>query len=383
MGRPKVAIVRCGDYTPENVERAVADSLALIGGMERFVQPGQRVLLKPNLLSPFPPERGVTTHPAVVAAVAKLGKEAGGELWLGDSSGGITFTTTERALDICGMRAVGERFGARVINFEKESSVPATGKVFRSFNVAEAVRDADVVISLPRLKNHGEAVITGAVKNMYGAVPGSGKPGGHQAGNTPALFGEVVVDVYEAATPTFAVMDAVIGMEGDGPAHGRLRHAGYIIAADDPVALDIVMARLLGYKTEHIPALVSAARRGISPGFDGVKLLGETRARVPNWKPTSTFNRFFVSLGKLRPLNDVFWDLQKVKPKIDKDLCEKCRVCVDSCPVEAIDMADYPEIDDERCIYCYCCHELCPHGAVELQSHWLVRTLCRGWRGSK
>jgi uncharacterized protein (DUF362 family)/ferredoxin len=380
MEKASVAVVRCEDYARENVDRAVAEALDLIGGIGRFVHNGQNVLLKPNLLTPFPPEKGVTTHPVVVEAVAKLAKSAGGSLSLGDSSGGITFSGTERALRKCGMQEVAGSVDARVLNFDKEGSLPARGTVFKDFHVAKPVKEADVVISLPRMKNHGEAVITGAVKNMYGAVPGSGKPAGHQAGHNPESFGEVVLDVYQAATPHLAVMDAVIGMEGDGPAHGKLKKAGYILASDNPIALDIAFARLVGIKPRHVPALKSASERGLFPDLENIELLGETQAKVPDWRPTSTFNSIIQAVGRVKALSTFFWEIQKVRPKIAEDRCTKCLVCADSCPVKAIDVPDYPVIDDEKCIYCYCCHELCPSGAVDLEPHWLIRTLSRKWR---
>ena len=168
MDKALVSLTACSDYSPDAVRAAVACVMDHLGGMKSFVSPGQSVLLKPNLLTDREPDAAVTTHPEVVRALIRLVKESGGRPSVGDSPANVT--KIDRVWERTGFRAMCEQEGVPLINFEKAGSTPVTvGSV--SFSIAQPVLDADVVISVPKVKTHMLTIFTGAVKNLYGIVP--------------------------------------------------------------------------------------------------------------------------------------------------------------------------------------------------------------------
>lgn len=178
--RSKVSIVRCKDYEHDNVKNAIKNSLTLIGGLSKFVEQGNTVLLKVNAIIGFPAERAATTHPAVVRAMVELVTEAGGIPLVGDSSGAFGFTG--QSLEMCGIAKAARDGGAKLVNFESTGtySVNVNGKILKTINIAKPVIDCDVLISMPKLKTHQLTKYTGAVKNFYGVIPGTGKAMIHQ-----------------------------------------------------------------------------------------------------------------------------------------------------------------------------------------------------------
>ncbi len=371
----EVALVKCNDYARGNVERAVSEALELLGGMRRFVRPGANVLLKPNLLAPHPPEDAVTTHPEIVAAVARAAVRAGGNVSIGDSPGlrSLAFVA-EKA----GIAAVARELGIPLREFDDpvEPARPPAAR-FRKLSLARAALEADVLINLPKVKTHQQMFLTLAVKNLFGCVAGKQKVAWHMnAGRDSALFARVLVEVCQAVSPALSVADAVIGMEGTGPSHGDPRHFGFIAAGPDPFALDAVLTWLLGFSPEDSPVL-TAARQARADGLpvgetdlDRIRLLGAPpdELRPGRVRPPVTGRLMFVP----RPLAGLVRRLVTVKPRIRRSRCRGCGVCVESCPAQAAKIIDRRvRIDDTSCIRCFCCQELCPHGAVKVKRGWL------------
>ncbi|MEW6244625.1 MAG: DUF362 domain-containing protein [Bacillota bacterium] len=353
----EVACIRALEYGRDKVLGAVRRALSLLGGINRFISPGDRVLIKPNLLRPAAPEQAITTHPDLIWAVATLVKRAGGRAVVGDSSGGTLKGRgmTSTALDRTGARAAALDAGAEVINFDSYGTVEVAG-----IHISRAVIEADVVISLPKVKTHGLTVYTGAVKNMFGVVPGLLKSRLHRQAPTVPQFSEVLVDIYSACNVKLAVADGILAMEGNGPSAGRPKHLGYIFASQDPVALDAVVESILGIPSGSVLTTTIAARRGLGVAdLSAIRVLGDqpvkTRFQLPD---TTTVTRLpgFLSRWAL--------DLMEIVPKISKR-CTGCAVCVSSCPVSAIEDPS-SGIRMDRCIRCLCCHELCPSQAVDL-----------------
>jgi uncharacterized protein (DUF362 family)/Pyruvate/2-oxoacid:ferredoxin oxidoreductase delta subunit len=311
-------------------------------------------------------------------AVTRLFQQKGAEVWIGDSSGGVTMAGTKRALSASGMAEVCERTGARLVNFDEAGSVRCEGRMLGEFFLAKPLVEADLVVSMAKLKNHGEMIFTGAMKNLYGGIPGFGKPQGHKIGNTPKRFGEAIVDIFAVVKPGLSIIDGVIGMDGDGPSHGRIRKIGYLLASESAVAVDIAACRLVGYDPSRIANLPAAVERGIFPSLEAVEILGEKDAKIPDWKAPSTFSMMYTALGGIRFINDFFWNLQRVRPRISLERCTQCQLCVNSCPVEAIDSETH-QIDKKACISCYCCHELCPADAVSLKKNPILERLANLW----
>lgn len=373
-----VSIVKCEDYEPERVKKSIIQSLELIGGIENIVKPGDNVLLKVNIIVGFPPERAATTHPSVVRAMVEIVKEAGGIPWVGDSSGAYGYTA--KSLKMSGIRKATEDAGGKIINFESTGAyqVDVDGKVLTSVNIAKPVLNCDVLVSLPKLKTHMMTKYTGAVKNFYGAIPGSGKAAIHRIAATEESFSNAVVDIYSALKPQLAVMDGIVGMEGEGAINGTPIESKVILSSVDCVALDAVSSEVMGFHHKDILTTCFAHERGLGVGdLDMIEVVGEQigdvkldfkKSRHMYYKLPEFFGKFIFKFAE---------NFSKVE--ISKDECKKCRVCLDNCPALAITLEPEPSINREKCIKCYCCHELCTNGAVKLKTSYLGRQLLKSF----
>ena len=372
-----VSVSRCEDYAPDSVASALDAALSPLGGMAAFVRPGQRVLLKVNLLSRAVPERAVTTHPEIVRALIHEVRNAGGIPFVGDSPGGPNTPSQVRRLwTDTGIAAVCSDENVELVLFDDDPMrVPSPeGRLYTSFTVGRAVGEADVVISVPKFKTHGFMMFTGAVKNLFGCIPGLEKAQYHLKVPDRYDFGVMLVDLMLACRPTLAVMDAVVGMEGDGPAGGTPRRVGAILASPDCVALDVVASAMAGLDPVEVYTNRAAVDRGIaSPSADGVEVLGTAWRELAMGDyalPARDLASLFpVGLGRrLRS-----WTT--ARPVLERpDSCTRCRVCEKSCPVGAITVSESgPAFDHTTCIRCYCCQELCPPQAIGLTTPLLAR----------
>ncbi len=385
MSQP-VAIVPCSNYEQERVAESVGRAIELLGGMARFVQPGQRVLLKANLLSASPPEKAITTHPAVVETVVRAIQSAGGIVTIGDSPGSsVRFNEKSlRALyAVTGMSDVAERTGAELLldTRSTEISFPA-GKLLKRIDVIQAAVDADAIVSLPKFKNHILTTFTGATKNMFGVVPGTKKALLHATPRTLANFVDALLDILQWSAPVLTIMDGIVGMEGNGPSGGQPRQVGVVLASRDGVALDAIAAEIAGIPPEHILLLRQAAARGWWSGrIEDVPVLGAAleAVRVPDFVPARANHH--PESGTGIPIIDRYIvprlvNSLAVRPTPQRGRCTACRTCLRACPREAIEIRDgLAHVDYGRCIRCYCCHEMCPENAIDLEQPVLSRLL--------
>lgn len=376
MNKSIVSIARAQDYEPNTVERAVVESLNNLGGIEKYISPGQKVLLKPNLLGTFKPDKAVTTHPEVVKAMARIVIAAGAECFIGDSPGMGTFDSVCR---ITGMASVAEATGATLIELGNPGEyIQSDNKVGRKLPLTKVIDDINVIITLPKLKTHGQMGFTGAIKNQYGLLPGSLKAEYHYRMKTREWLAEFIVDINRSAPMILAVMDAVIGMEGDGPSGGDPRHIGCIMASADLTAIDAIACRMVGIEPTTNPILSAAAKRGFGVICEN---LIETVGENPDDFKIDDFKTIKEYIGILRllplPGPAIEWLRQnwKAHPEIDPDKCIKCMNCRDGCPITppAIDPDKDWKVNKSTCIKCYCCHEFCPVKAIKLDPTWFER----------
>ncbi len=372
----KVSIVKCENYEYDNVKNAIKKSLDLTGGLPKFVKPGNIVLLKVNAIIGFAPERAATTHPAVVRAMAELVNEAGGIPLVGDSSGAFGFTG--QSLEMCGIAKAARDAGAKLVNFESTGTYPVNvnGKILRTINIAKPVIDCDVLISMPKLKTHQLTKYTGAVKNFYGVIPGTGKAAIHQLAPSEESLSQAVVDVYSALKPTLAVMDGIVGMEGEGATNGTPIGSKVIMSSSDCVALDAVASEVIGFFHKDIMTTRFAHERGLGVGIlDEIEVLGEKikdvrldfrKSKYIAYKLPDFIRKIMFSFAE---------NVSSVE--ICADECKTCGICVKSCPAAAITLEQEPFIDQKKCNKCYCCHELCPNGAVKLNTSFLGKILLK------
>jgi len=366
-----VAIVKCKDYEKERVFEAVHNLLEMLGEIGKFVKAGEKVLLKPNMLSAKEPERGITTHPVVLEAVVREVQSVGGEVWIGDSPSGAV-KGLKRYWENTGFKDVADRTGARLVNFEAGGTVARTVKG-EKYHFARAVFEADVVINLPKFKTHGLTLYTGAIKNLYGTLPGLQKATFHKLHPHPQNFSRVLVNVFSSVRPRLNLMDGILGMEGNGPATGNLRNVGLLLASEDGIALDTVASSIMGFKENEVDAIRLAGEDGVGENsVEKIEILGEKLDAVRLEDFSLPSNR----LIRLVPEFLMKWVARFVwaRPQADPEKCTGCGVCANSCPVHAIQMVDgRPVMDYNVCINCLCCNESCPEGAIVQQMSWLAR----------
>ncbi len=376
-----VSLIKCDSYQQKKVDSAVRESVELIGGLSKIIHPEDKVLLKVSMLNANPPEKAVTTHPAIVKAAIKLVKEVGGKPFIGDSPG-VAYEEIEEAWQKTGLRKAVEEEGAKVVNFRQIKKFDnSRNKKVPVLYIAKEVMDADVVISLPKLKTHSLTLFTGAIKNLYGTIPGFRKKEIHALTVKPQDFAEVIVDILAAVKPKLAIMDGIVGMEGNGPAAGTPRKIGVVLASKDFVAIDAVASNIIGYNPLDIDIIRIANERKLGVGeLDEIEIKGKNldEVKVRDFELASNASAllnkmpsFVISMGRL-----LIPYLLKVEPEIEQDKCTGCEVCIMHCPIGAIRMTgDFPIIDRKKCIKCFCCQEFCPQKAVKIKYSWLAKKL--------
>ncbi|MBI5844782.1 MAG: DUF362 domain-containing protein [Deltaproteobacteria bacterium] len=327
----------------------------------------KKVLVKPNILAGEPPEKGVTTHPALVRAVVKKLSEEGALVMVGDNSGVFGYGRTQKAAKIAGIaEAAGDCFihlGRSPVRHELPSAdIPHV-------MIAEEVLSADLVINLPKLKTHGLTFYTGAIKNTFGYVVGGDKMRVHSKAATQQRFAQALVHIFSIRPPDLNIMDAVVAMEGNGPHHGKLRHLGKILASPNAVCLDAAAIYMTGHNPGSILHLAVAGERGLGKiDINHIRLNKEIKP-LTDFKMPATFTPGVAGLV----LNRFLARWINCLPEIDHGLCKKCGLCSRHCPVGAMKMkeGEYPGVDKKICINCYCCQEMCPEDAISLKGRTL------------
>lgn len=350
-------MIEPADY--ENVARAI-DRV-----FDGFPLPmaGRKVLIKPNVLRASEAREGIVTHPAVLKAVVrKVQARDPAEIVVGDNPGLFNYGDNEASFKQTGL--MDAALGC-YRNIGNESVKVAFNPDFRpQVSVSRAVLEADIVISLPKFKTHGLTVLTGGIKNSYGILPGAQKAMLHRIAGSPDRFHELVVDVFKLRVPDLFILDAVVGMEGNGPASPELRDIGLILAADNAVALDAVMAVMMGLDPEQLRFLRKAQADGLGDyAMETIDVLGELKP-LPDFKLPPLGGAAVQDSADLQGLISA---RTRVRPKADPALCTGCGTCIDQCPVAALSMPeDLPVVDADTCITCFCCQEICPEKAIAL-----------------
>ncbi|MFO7930136.1 MAG: DUF362 domain-containing protein [Thermodesulfobacteriota bacterium] len=327
---------------------------------------GKKVLIKPNVLRSAGPDEAITTHPSVLSAVlANAASRNPASIVVGDNPGMLDYGANQESFKKTGLM---EAAGGYYENIGDDPVPVSFNPEFMStVSVSRAVLDADVIISLPKFKTHGLTVITGALKNSYGILPGAIKAKLHKAAGSPERFHELLVDVFSLRVPDLFIVDAVVGMEGNGPASPDLRDVGCIIAGDNAVAVDSVIAKMMGLDPGRLRFLQYAKEKGLGD-YEEESITTHGKAEpIPDYK--------IPPLGGEANLNNP--DIQElissriqVRPIPDEELCTGCGTCAEQCPVSALVMdeqTDLPVVDEETCIACFCCQEVCPEKAIRLE----------------
>jgi uncharacterized protein (DUF362 family) len=218
MNRSTVALVRCDSYDADQVYAALTRGVELLGGLDRFVRSGERILLKPNILAGEAPEKAVTTHPAVLAGCVELFQRGGATVCFGDSPG---LESPSHAAEKSGLREAGAQSGAEFVEFAPgKPLVNPHGKMATEFPIAQVIHECDGIVNLPKMKTHQLTRVTGAVKNLFGCIPGKRKALYHVQHQNVTDFCTLLTELNQGLRPRLHVMDGIVAMEGNGPRSG-------------------------------------------------------------------------------------------------------------------------------------------------------------------
>jgi uncharacterized protein (DUF362 family)/NAD-dependent dihydropyrimidine dehydrogenase PreA subunit len=325
---------------------------------------GKKVLIKPNVLRSSEAEEGIVTHPAVLKAVVeKVEEMEPASLIVGDNPGLVSYGANEESFEKTGLMSAAKGYYENIGN--DSVKVDFNPDFMPRVSLSRAVLEADIIISLPKFKTHGLTVMTGAIKNSYGFLPGAQKSKLHRAAGSSERFHEVIVDVFQLRVPDFFIVDAVIGMEGNGPTSTDLRSIGLLLAANNAVALDSVIARMMGLDPGRLRFLKKARENGLGDyDLDKIEIIGELKT-LPDFKLPPLGGE---AIMENEAVQEMIRSKTLVKPQANPDLCTACGTCIDQCPVSALSMnEDLPQVDEETCIRCFCCQEICPEKAIALR----------------
>ena len=369
MRKSRVAVVRCPDYKLENLSTSLEKCLDLLGGLSAFLKPGSKIFVKVNHLSPSSsPDKAIYTHPLFVQEALRLFTDYSVDITVGDDID----SNREDAFLVSGYRRVCADLGIRLVNLKETGfrEVPVRGNVLKKIYIARPVLDADVIVNFPKLKTHSFAIFTGAVKNMYGCIPYGLRLDCHRRFARHDVFSQMLVDLFSCVPPHLTIMDAVIGMEGEGPSAGAPKNIGLILSSSDAVALDAAATRIVGYEPLHIYTTYYAQERGLGVGdIDLIEILGEKieDVEVKNFKPSAVA----VSLFRKKLPSFLYAYIQgrlALTPEIVSANCAACLECVNICPAQTISVSEKAAwINEKKCIHCLCCHEVCRFKAIRLK----------------
>lgn len=368
----QVCVVKCESYESFLVEQAVRNAVQLLGGITSFIKPGSNVLVKPNLLMSKEPEYAITTHPEVVRAVIRILKEISCKVFVGDgpSIWGRYIDNVDEVYEVSGIKKLCRDEGAELVSFDKY-------RMRDKFQLTAWLDKCDYLVNLPKFKTHELTLLTGGIKNLFGLVSRTYKLELHKNYFKPDEFSRVLVDIYQDARPALTIIDGISAIEGDGPAtSGKVRQLNLLLGGADCVALDTVMAKIMGIRGQEVLTTKEAALRGLGEGrLSEIKIQGEDIDKL-NIEP------FILPVTSMK-INYLAWPLKKIlKPLIRyypyslRSKCTRCGHCVNVCPKKCITLKKRGiHIDYKTCIACFCCQEACPAAAIAVKKSILAKLI--------
>ncbi|MCM8789887.1 MAG: DUF362 domain-containing protein, partial [Candidatus Omnitrophica bacterium] len=369
----EVSIIKCASYDTSLVGEAVRKSVELLGGIERFIKPASKVLIKPNLLMAKEPESGIITHPEVVRAVIRILKSINCKVFLGDgpSVWGSQIENVGEVYRRSGIERICREEDVCLVIFDKR-------RMRRNkFPMTTWLDECDYLVNVPKFKTHEFTLLTGAIKNLFGLVSGIFKMELHKRYFEVQDFCSVLVDVLEEARPALTIVDGIIAMEGDGPATaGKLRNLNLILTGNDCVSLDAVMAYIMGLEPTRVLTTAEAARRKLGVAdIKSILTLGEKLNDIkgrPFLLPSTSPIRKKIP----KPVINLVKQLIKYYPYIKQKNCVSCSICIQSCPTGAMTIQKKRIIFDySKCIFCFCCQEVCPYSAIRVKKSLLAKLM--------
>ena len=373
----------------DDVKKAVFEALELINAKKLFEKPNLKVMLKPNLLIAKEPERAATTHPEVLRAVIQWIKQFNPEkILVAESSGTFKRGATEKAYKVSGIRAVCEEEGVEWTSFAKTKRKKYEVEnplVLDHIVASELLEEYDLIVNLPKIKTHGQCLLTCAIKNMFGTLILGNKAKMHARFTDKEQFNAALADIYSVSSPQLTIVDGYLCQEGKGPSAGDVVKMDLILAGYDPVAIDTTVCKIVDFDSKDVYHIGKLSKKGF--GSAECEILGESVDQVKRKfeKPGTTVTGLSVALPRFiadYAAKTIF----RSRIKFDASKCRLCGTCWENCPVDAISppkelkKANTPTWDNDACITCYCCAELCPYEAVDFKIN-IVKNVLTSWLG--
>ena len=381
----RVIAKRVVEYDIGMIKKSIVEAFDELGGVGRFIKKDMRVALKPNLVLKKNKEAAATTNPCIVEALGYIIKEAGAQAVLTESPGGPFIKGRLKSIyDETGMTKACENADI-ILNLDtgQEDIKNEDGMFLKNVTVMKAVMDADIIINLPKLKTHGQMVYTGAVKNMFGIVPGMIKAEHHFRMPDYDDFANSLIDIFLSKKPVISILDAIDAMEGHGPSAGEARRLGMILVSEDAFILDYFACCVINLNYKDVPMLMQAAKRGLYiPELTDDEKKDKEEFFCADFDIPSRDNPRVIDFSDHTP-SGRFIKLLKPKPVFRHNKCVLCGECVRSCPADVLSVKNKKiHVDLDGCIRCYCCQEMCPKRAVDIKrgaviegALWLDRVL--------
>ena len=369
--RAIVSIVKVENSIYDGVRKAID----LIGGIPFHIHEGTKVLIKPNLMRAETSTVGTTTNIELIRSVGTIVLEKGAQVIIGEASGNQY--DTEDIYSFLHLREYLKDFEIRDLDRDPIIPVEIKGaRALKKVGIAESVLKADILISLPVMKTHNSTLFTGGMKNLMGILPQREKWNMHLSGIHQAL-----VDLNRFVTSHLIIMDALVAMEGWGPAMGYPVNMNLILAGTDVVAVDTVAAKIMDIDVKEVEHLIEAGKQDVGiADLTRIEIKGENIDNIkrPFRRPKGLkvfevfgktqyrIGRFFLNNFNydIRPLINKLSLFHLPKPKINYMLCKTIGDCSSVCPQSAIHVSSFPFIDYSKCSRCMACYNACTHQAI-------------------
>lgn len=375
----KVQLTKIESYNNIDMIQTSINSMLDNSLLSKKLFDGAKVVIKTNLLMKKKPEQAVTTHPIIIECLANYFVKYNCEVIIADSPAGpFTKTSLEGIYEASGMVKAAQNSGATLnynVSFSEVS--PSDSMRLKTFNVIDVVKNADFVISAAKLKTHGMMTFTGAVKNLFGVIPGLIKAEYHFKLMNEENFAHHLIDIERYIKPDYSIIDGIEAMEGNGPSNGIKRNLGILIGADNAYEADFIACDLVSIAFKLVPTLYLAESRNIfNKNEIVVEGLDYKDLNIAPFKLPDSVDLTFLPQNTPAKLKEIIIKKLKAKPEFVHSKCISCGHCKRNCPANVISMVDNkPVVNLKDCISCFCCHEVCPADAVKIKKSLLLKLL--------
>lgn len=366
-----VSILKTDNYEQESLNEIIRkhfDNLSVRDDL----RPDMKIVIKPNLISAHKPDHAATTNPNILIAIVNVLHEYGcTNITIADSPGGVYASPILKNIySVCGFKPLEE---IATLNYDtgwKEIKAPE-GSCVHSFNIINPIVEADYIINAAKLKTHTMTTLSAGIKNLFGCIPGLQKPEMHYRFPEIDKFSNMLIDLSKTVAPNITILDAVDGMEGNGPNAGTPKHLGLTFASRDMYTQDWIAADLIGIEPETVSMLRIAKEKGYAnPEHAEITGITESIAKTPFLIPESVAFDFMARFPRFmqKPLNKICGEILKPMPTLTKSKCVGCGKCAESCPPQIIKIKNKKaKFVKKGCISCFCCQEMCPAKAIEIK----------------